>query len=172
MWRQVSNAGYRFAQLLQAGAGRCDDRADRHSTELLPELLYVDADATLIRRVRHGERDDRGEAKLKQLLHQEQSLVEIRRIEHRENSVRLLRALHAPENHIDRDVFFERVCAQRVCAGQIDQLYCLVVNFQDADMLLDGNARIVADLLLETGQAIEQRTLAGVRIAHNRDAGG
>ena len=55
-------------------------------------------------------------------------------------------------------------------ARQVDEFDDLVVGFQQTDVFLDGDARVVANTLLEPGQAIEERALTGIGIAENRYA--
>ena len=61
--------------------------------------------------------------------------------------------------------------AQRVRARQVDQFGSRLVESEDPNVALDGNAGIVADPLLEAGQPIEQRALAGIGGSNNRYAG-
>ena len=55
-------------------------------------------------------------------------------------------------------------------ARQIDEFDRRALSLESSDMPLDGHARVIADALLEPGQAIEQCTFARIRIANNRDA--
>ena len=57
-----------------------------------------------------------------------------------------------------------------MCAWKIDELCLRALSFQDSDVALDGDARVIANALFETGQAIEQCALAGIGITDNRDA--
>ena len=47
----------------------------------------------------------------------------------------------------------------------------MVIDFENTDMLLDSDTRIVTDPLLQARQAIKQRALARIGITNNRDAG-
>ena len=88
-------------------------------------------------------------------MRQEQSLVKVGRVEHEDDPVGFFHALHAAEDHVDRDVFLQRVCAQGMGARKIDKLDCLVIDLEETDVPLNGHARVIADALLETGQTIE-----------------
>jgi hypothetical protein len=55
-------------------------------------------------------------------------------------------------------------------ARQINEFDRALLGFELANVAFHGDTWIVADALPEAGQAVEQRTLAGVRAADNRDA--
>jgi len=54
---------------------------------------------------------------------------------------------------------------------KVNQLDRHVIDFHGADVSFYRNAGIIADTLLQPGEAIEQRALAGIRITNDRDAG-
>ena len=56
-------------------------------------------------------------------------------------------------------------------AGQVDQFYRPLAGPERADVAFDGYARVIADALGQAGQPIEQRALAGIRIADDRNTG-
>ena len=58
-----------------------------------------------------------------------------------------------------------------MCARQVNQFGGRIVEFEGANVALDGNAGIVANPLLQAGQPIKQRTLAGIGGPNNRYAG-
>jgi len=58
-----------------------------------------------------------------------------------------------------------------MCTGQINQFNGAIVRLQMADVPLDSHARIVTDPLTHSGQPIEQRALATIRVTDNRYAG-
>jgi len=45
-----------------------------------------------------------------------------------------------------------------------------VIGLEQTDVFLDGDARVVANTLLESGQTIKERALTGIGIANNRYA--
>ena len=55
-------------------------------------------------------------------------------------------------------------------ARQVDKFDDFVIGLEQADVFLDRDARVVANTLLEPGQTIEERALAGIGIADNRYA--
>ena len=72
------------------------------------------------------------------------------------------------DQHVTGDDFFHRVRAQGVNARKIrndDILLALEAAF----LLLNRNARPVADELVRAGERVEQRSLATVRVAGKRD---
>ena len=100
-----------MAQHVEAGTGCSDNRVHRHS-EQRAEFCRVHLDAAFLCGVVHRQGDDRRQLEFDELLHQKQPLVEIGRVQHRENAVWRLGAFHAAEDHIDRDFFLERVRTQ------------------------------------------------------------
>ena len=53
---------------------------------------------------------------------------------------------------------------------QVDEFDGFVFRLEQTDVALDRNARVVANVLLEPGQAIEQRAFARIGISNNRYA--
>ena len=68
-------------------------------------------------------------------------------------------------------LLFERMCAKTVRSGEVNEFNGLIVDFEQADMPLNGDARIIAYALAKSGQTIEECALARVRAANHRDAG-
>jgi hypothetical protein len=68
-------------------------------------------------------------------------------------------------------MFFERMCAQGVGAGQVDEFDRTVADLHRTDVTFHGYARIVTDALPEAGQSIEERAFARIRISDHRNAG-
>ena len=85
---------------------------------------------------------------------------------------RLLR-WRPPEHDVAGDLLVGAAPAQRIGAGQIDQIDAMAGRrLEHAGFALDGDARIVGDLLPAAGQRIEQRGLAAVRRADQREVPG
>ena len=78
-------------------------------------------------------------------------------------------ALLLAEDHIDGHHLIGAARRQAVGAGQVDQVERLAAAGHLAFLGLDGDAGIVADVLAQAGQGIEESGLAGVGIA---DQGG
>ena len=170
-WRVAAEFGDALPQGFYAPAGCRNNRIHRRSAEALRQLLNVNLDAFGIRGIEHRQRYGNGNAELKQLLHEVQTLIQIGRINNRENAVRRPHALQPTENDIDRDLFFVGVRAQCMRAGQINQFDRDVIDTNRADMAFNSDARVISDALPQTRQAIEYRAFATVGIADHRYAG-
>src|SRR5260370_403253 len=73
------------------------------------------------------------------------------------------------EEHVARDGLVRRAGREGIRAGKIDELdRFAVLRVGLAHLLLDGDAGIVADLLFQAGERVEQRALAAVRVADQR----
>ena len=161
-----------IAKFVDALPGRCDDPTYRYPAEALGERVNIDDDAAGLRRVRHRQRNDDRPLEIQQLLYEVKPLVEIGRVDHREDGIGRLRAFHATEDDVDRDLFFEGMSAKPVSARQVDEFYRLVVRLQRANVFLDRDARVIADALPQAGKAIKECAFAGIGTTDNRDAGG
>ena len=75
----------------------------------------------------------------------------------------------AEQQEVARDLFVLRRREQRVGARQVDELVADLVELEAAFGARDRLAGPVAGVLLEAGQRVEQRRLAGVRVAGQRD---
>ena len=103
------------------------------------------------------------------MLDEVQALVKIGRVDDRENPVRVSCAFHVTENHVDRNLLFQGVRAQRVRTRKVDQLERFLADPERTDMPLDRNARVITDSLTQSGQSIEQGALAGIGITDDRN---
>jgi hypothetical protein len=61
--------------------------------------------------------------------------------------------------------------AETMRAGQVDELDDAVISPEGADMLFDGDARVITDALSQARQAIEQCAFARIGATDNRNAG-
>ena len=76
------------------------------------------------------------------------------------------------QHRVARDLLVRRAGAQRIGARQVDDLDRPAGGRREApDLLLDRHAGIVGDLLAAAGEGVEQRRLAAVGIADQRDDG-
>ena len=97
-------------------------------------------------------------------------IVEIGGIDDHDQRVGQALAVLRAGDDIARDAFVGGGGLQAVRAGQVDQFdRPPVVEHQPPDLPLDRDAGIIADLLARTGQRIEQRALAGIGIADQRN---
>ena len=99
------------------------------------------------------------------------TLIEIRRVDDREDRIGAIRIGQTAEDDVDRDAFFVGVRAQSVRTGEIDEFHVTVAHHQRAGVALDGYAGIVADPLAESGQTVEKGALPRIGGANHRDAG-
>lgn len=56
-------------------------------------------------------------------------------------------------------------------ARQIDKFDHGVIKFENANVTFNGHTRVVTNALLQAGQAVKERTLAGIGGTDNRNAG-
>src|SRR6185437_7781796 len=76
----------------------------------------------------------------------------------------------AAEHEVARDFLVGRARAQRIGAGQVDQVDTVAAGrLQHAAFALDRDAGIVRDLLAASGQGVKQSGLAAVRRADQRE---
>ena len=153
-------------QLAETDAAIRLDRHDRHA-EVAFESGDVDFQAEIFRDIHHVESDDDGDAEVEELRRQIQVAFEVRRIDDRDDQVRLVLAV--AENDVDGQHLVGAAGREAVGAGQIDDVERAPVMPTDSLLRLDGDAGIVADALVHAGELVEQRRLAGVRIADEGD---
>ena len=172
LWRfLLRNTNQHVAQRRNTLASCGNHIANRRATEVLRQFLIIDGHPCLAGSVRHRQRDDDRHLQFHQLLHKVQALVEVGRVNDGENRVGRLRAGHTSKNHIDGDLFFERVRTKSVCAWQVDKFDGTVLGFEQTHVTFDGYAWVIADALAQPGQSIEKGALAGVWATDNRNAG-
>ena len=135
--------------------GDLDDLA----AQLAGELLDVDLVAVLAHDVDHVDGDDNGDTQLSQLSGQIEVALEVRTVDDIQDGVGTL-----VDQVVTGDDLLEGVGGEGVDAGQVHDDHVIVL-FQLALFLLHGDAGPVADELVRTGQGVEQRRLAAVRVA-------
>ena len=119
--------------------------------------------------VDHVQGDDDRHAEFQGLRRQVQVAVEVGGIHDGDDDVRPGLPLLAAEDDVDGDHLVGAARRQAVGAGQVDQVERLAGAGHLAFLRLDGDAGIVADVLAQAGEGVEQSGLAGVGIA---DQGG
>ena len=132
---------------------------DGLAAQLLGQLVQVDLVAVLADEVDHIDGHDHGDAQLDQLGGQIEVALDVGAIDDVEDGVGLL-----VDQVAAGDDLFQRVGRQRVDTGQVLD-HDVVVALQLAFLLLNGNAGPVADILVRTGQAVEQGGFTAVRVA-------
>ena len=110
MWR-TGEFGQCLPECIDSVAGRCHNRADGHATKPCLQCVDIDSQSLYVRRIRHGQRNDHWQFQLHQLLHQVQTLIEIRHVDNRQDAGGWIRARHSAEDDIDGDALFQRVRA-------------------------------------------------------------
>ncbi len=156
-----------------AGAGCLDaDRFDDRHTEFGRQAVGIDDDAFAPRDVRHVQSDDHGQAQPLQAQHQPQILAQIGRIRDAHDEVGRGLARAPPEQYIRGDLFVGRQRVEAVGSGQIEDADAMAGGrLQRTLLAFDGHAGVVGDFLPAARQNIEQRRLAAVGIADQRDQG-
>ena len=132
---------------------------DGLAAQLVGQLLQVDLVAVLADEVDHVDSHDNGDAELDQLGGQVEVTLDVGAVDDVQDGVGLLIDEVAAGNDL-----LQRVGRQRVDTGQVLD-HDVVVTLELALLLLDGNAGPVADILVRTGQAVEQGGFTAVRVA-------
>ena len=92
--------------------------------------------------------------------------LEVGGVDDADDAVRLNHVGAAAKEHIANNRLVGRTRRKRIGAGQIDDGdRAAVLRVSGAGLFLDSNARVVADLLPQAGERIEERTLAAVGVA-------
>ena len=111
----------------------------------------------LVRHVDHVQRDERRVAEFNHLRREVKIALEIRGIDDDHDEVGGRHLGEAVQKHVARDLFIQRLRAEAVGAGQIEQGEDRILRRaeQAALLALDGHARVIADLGPEAGERIE-----------------
>ncbi len=148
------------------------DRTHHGQAEFATELLGVDLDAALARDIHHVERQHDRTTDLLQLQHQTQRQTQVGRVGDTHDQVGGHVVLRAAQHDVARHLFVGRAGAQRIGAGQVHDAHRAAGRGRQwTDLLFDGDAGIVGDLLPAAGQRIEQGRLAAIGIADQRNHG-
>ena len=132
---------------------------DGLAAQFLGQLVQVDLVAVLADEVDHVDGHDHGDAQLNKLGGQIKVALDVGAVNDVEDGIRLFVDKVAAGNN-----FLQRVGRQRVDTGKVLN-HDIVVTLQLALLLLNGNAGPVADILVRTGQAVEQGGFTAVRVA-------
>ena len=137
--------------------------ADHLAAERFGDALHVDLVAVFAHEVHHIDRDHHRQAQLGELRRQVEVALDVRAVHDVQDGRRRVLDEIAP-----RDLLLQRIRRERVDARQVlddDRL----VTLEEAVLLLDRHARPVADVLARACQRIEERRLAAVRVARERN---
>ena len=109
-------------QRLRAAAAHRDRGHHRHA-ELGRQAVEVDAEAAVAGDVEHVQRQQHRPADLAQLQHQPHGEAQVGGIGHAEQQVGPLLAGQAAEHHVAGDFLVGAAGAQRIGAGQVEQVH-------------------------------------------------
>ena len=147
-----------FKQLderLRARGLDADGLDDRHA-ELVLELAGVDQNALALRDIGHVERDHHGQAEALETQHEPQVLPQVGGVGHTDNEVRRALARPPAEQHIGRDLLVGSQRIEAIGARQIENAHAPPRGrVQRPFLALDGDARVIGDLLTAAGEHIE-----------------
>ena len=155
-------------QLCDTDSPVCPDRHDRYR-QLAPKAVEVDHDVVFFGHVEHVYGQDNRQPQLHHLAEQVEIALEIAGVDDAKHGVYPGRVLAASEQKVDRHHLVARAWGKAVEAGQVDQLKPAPPVVQPADLPFDRGPGIVSHVLMDTDQSVEQRRLAGVRIADQGD---
>lgn len=156
----------RVSELLQTFFAGGDD-PDHGAAELCGERLEVDLDSLLARDVEHVDDHEHREAHFDQLRREVEVSFQIRGVDDVDDGLGF-----AGEKIVARDAFvFPRGGAGGggVDPGKVDQCVLDPLVREVPDLLVDGDAGPVADLLVRAGQGVEERGFAAVRVPDAAD---
>ena len=114
--------------------------------------------------VRHVERQQHGDVKLRQLSGQIQTALRNCGVHHIDDEVN-----PRSGQFTEHDIFFGRRRGQGINAGQVNQFNGLAVENEGAGLAFHGNAGIVADMLSGAGQGVEDTGFSAVGISGQHD---
>ena len=138
-------------------------RHHRHA-QFARQMTLVNLDAMPLGFVDQVERDDHAVGDFQDLQRQVEVAFQAGRVDDDDRHVRL-----AEQDEVAGDFFVGAGRKQRIGARQIDQFVVLVAVVEAAFGAGDGLARPVAGMLAQPGQGVEDRALAGIRVARQRD---
>ena len=150
------NRGLRSS--VDAGALQCGDLDDL-AAKFTRKFVQVDLVAILLHDVHHVDRHDHRDAEFGQLCGKIKVALKVRAVDDVENDIRAFRDKVCSGNDL-----FQRIRGQGVDTGKVlnDDIVMLA---QTAFLFFYRDARPVTDILVGTGQSVEQRRFAAVRVA-------
>ena len=159
----------RRLQLVEASIqlGRNADHGDAERTR---QPLEIDPDARGLGGVEHVDRNQCWQAQLQDRNGQVEVALKIGRVDDCNDRVRRWGARSTAER-LEENRFVAASGYQRIGARKVDDGERRAVDVSGTRPAFDGDSGIVADLLAKTGEPVEQRGLAAVRIAGECDYG-
>ena len=153
-------------QLAQSGLlqrrGLDDRTAENHR-----QPLRVDLQAPLSDQVGHVERDDHGDSGLDELRRQVEVPLDVRGIHQIDDDIRVL-----IEQIVAGDDLLQSIGTERIDSGKVrdDDLFTTLPVLQPSLLLLDRDARPVADILVGTCERVEHGRLSAVGVSCKCDS--
>lgn len=143
-------------------------RRDGHDGNAELGLEHADVDAASARGdlVHHVERDDKRHVEFHELQAQVEIALDVRTIDDVDDGIGFL-----VEHELARDDFLARIGRERVDARQVRHRDLGLIAYL-AVLAIDCHARKVADVLVRTGQRVEERRLARILIADESEVDG
>ena len=149
-------------ELLDALVFRRRNRDDRDAERRL-ELIDVDVAAVRPHLVHHVQREHHRDAELHDLHREIEIALEVRRVDDVDDAVRM-----RVQEEIARDDLLIRIRRQRVHAREIRHAR-VRVQLHLPVLAVDRHAREIADVLVRARQLVEERRLAAVLVADERE---
>ncbi len=146
---------------------------DRHA-EFALEQRAVEPVAAIDGEVAHVQRNDHRHAEVAQLEHEAQVEPQVGRVHHADDELGRRLVREPSEQEIARDRLVERRRRQAVRARQVEHLVQALLGGPDelAFLAFDRDARVVGDALAAAREPVEERRLAAVRHADERETHG
>ena len=135
----------------------------------LRQSFVIDRTATSIQLISHVQNEKRRQSHLEDRLDQHQLVLESCHINDENERVRRADALDLALEDVTSHPLVECPRREAVHTGEVNEGHLTPVTQIDlTDVLLDGDTRVVRDLLSQPGKLIEQRGLTGVRRTYER----
>ena len=144
---------------LDAARARVGRDADDLTVQSLADAREVDRVAVFLDDVHHVDRNHHRQSEFGQLRREVEVALDVRAVDDVQDRVGVLL-----DEELARDLLLEGVRRERIDARQVldDDV---LMSFQDAFLLLDGDARPVADVLVRSRERIEERRLTRIGVS-------
>ena len=144
---------------LDAARARVGRDADDLTVQSLADAREVDRVAVFLDEIHHVHRHHHRQSEFGQLRREVEVALDVRAVDDVQDRVGVLL-----DEELARDLLLEGVRRERIDARQVldDDV---LMSFQDAFLLLDGDARPVADVLVRSRERIEERRLTRIGVS-------
>ena len=144
---------------------------DHRNAEFLLQARHVDDQAAFFGDIHHVQRQDGWPLQADHFQHQTQVQAQIGGVDHQHDHVRWRGVGTTAEQHVTGDGLVRRHGVEAVGTRQVNHLIAALTGRDELALLaLDGHAGVVGHFLARAGKAIEQRSLAAVGVANQRQA--